>query len=47
MIMAEGPSKFLTPKLTNHAKTNIWLAEQFVGKKFKVTPIKNLVEISC
>ena len=47
MAMAEGSSKFLTTKLTNHAKTNIWLAEKFIDKQFKINHINNLIEISC
>lgn len=48
MAMADnGKSEFLTSKFTNHAKTNIWLLEQFINKKFLSEQLKNLIKISC
>ena len=47
MALANGKSEFLTPSFTNHAKTNIWLLEQFINKKFHVEKMKNLNKISC
>ncbi|MFX0134405.1 MAG: RNA 3'-terminal phosphate cyclase [Candidatus Hodarchaeota archaeon] len=46
-MVTEGKSEFLTSKFTNHAKTNIWLLEQFINKKFLIEQRKNLVKISC
>ncbi len=48
MAMADdGKSEFLTSKFTNHAKTNIWLLEQFINKKFQSEKLNNLIKISC
>jgi len=47
MAMAQGSSKFKTTKLTNHAKTNIWLAQQFFKKNFQVNQKNDLIEVSC
>ncbi len=36
MALAKGSSAFISPELTNHTKTNIWLAEQFTKAKFEI-----------
>jgi len=45
MALAEGKSSYLARELTNHAKTNIWVTEKFINKKFKVKKIGNLVMV--
>jgi RNA 3'-terminal phosphate cyclase (ATP)/RNA 3'-terminal phosphate cyclase (GTP) len=45
MALAEGESVFLTRELTNHAKTNIWLIEQFLDVKFEVEERDGLKEV--
>ena len=45
MALAEGESIFLTRELTNHAKTNIWLIEQFLDVKFEVKKREGLEEV--
>lgn len=47
MAMAEGISEFLTPRFTEHARTNIWLLEQFINHKFQIDQLENMVKISC
>jgi RNA 3'-phosphate cyclase len=45
MALAEGESIFLTRELTNHAKTNMWLIEQFLEVKFEVRENEGLKEV--
>ncbi|MBN2095746.1 MAG: RNA 3'-terminal phosphate cyclase [Candidatus Aenigmarchaeota archaeon] len=45
MALAEGHSSFLVKDLSNHAKTNIWVIEQFLDRKFKVAEKDGLVEV--
>ncbi|TFG04851.1 MAG: RNA 3'-terminal phosphate cyclase [Promethearchaeota archaeon] len=45
MALAEGTSIIKPNELTNHTKTNIWLIEQFLGKKFTVHSEGRLKEI--
>ncbi|MHA2362774.1 MAG: RNA 3'-terminal phosphate cyclase [Candidatus Hodarchaeales archaeon] len=35
-----SPSSILTGPLTDHTKTNIWVTEQFFGKKFQIKSLK-------
>jgi len=44
MALAEGIS-IIKSELTDHTKTNIWLCEQFLGKKFLIKPLGPLREI--
>ncbi len=46
MAFAEKGSTVMAEELTRHAETNIWVIEQFLGKKFSVEKIDRLVEIS-
>jgi RNA 3'-terminal phosphate cyclase len=39
-----GNSKITTSEITEHTKTNIWLLEQFIKKKFLVKD--NLININ-
>ncbi|MHA1266933.1 MAG: RNA 3'-terminal phosphate cyclase [Candidatus Helarchaeota archaeon] len=46
MALATGTSVIRPTELTKHTRTNIWLMEKFLGKKFKITPLDNhLVDI--
>ncbi|UCF07459.1 MAG: RNA 3'-terminal phosphate cyclase [Thermoplasmata archaeon] len=45
MALAAGESVFLTKELSNHAKTNMWLIEQFLDVKFEVAEKKGVVEV--
>lgn len=36
LALAEGESKIKISKITNHLKTNIWVIEKFIKKKFKI-----------
>lgn len=44
--LADGKSIFKTPRLTMHAKTNIWLVKKFLPLEFNIKE-NNIVEISC
>ncbi|OYT42765.1 MAG: RNA 3'-phosphate cyclase [Candidatus Aenigmarchaeota archaeon ex4484_56] len=43
--LAEGESKYTTRELTNHTKTNIWVVEKFIDRKFIIRKKQNLYEI--
>jgi RNA 3'-phosphate cyclase len=45
MAVAEKGSRVITQELTGHAETNIWVIEQFLGKRFSVTQRDGLTEI--
>lgn len=45
MALAGSGSIVLAEELTNHARTNIWVIERFLGKKFDVTQKDGLTEI--
>ncbi|MEE9150398.1 MAG: RNA 3'-terminal phosphate cyclase [Thermoplasmata archaeon] len=45
MALAEGESVFLARELTKHAKTNMWLIEQFLDVKFEVREKDGLEEV--
>jgi len=46
MALAQGPSKYLTDELSGHARTNIWVLEKFVGKRFVEGNRDGLIELS-
>jgi RNA 3'-phosphate cyclase len=46
MAFAEKGSKVAAEELTGHAETNIWVIEQFLGKKFSVAKKDGLIELS-
>ena len=46
MALAEGGSKILAEEITSHAKTNMWVIEEFLGKRFEIAEEKDLKEIS-
>lgn len=45
MALADGESVFLARQLSNHAKTNMWLIEQFLDVKFEVKKKDGLEEV--
>ena len=45
MAVAEKGSRIIADELTGHAETNIWVIEQFLGKKFSVTKSDGLTEV--
>jgi RNA 3'-phosphate cyclase len=47
MALAQGESCFTTRELSNHAKTNIWLIEQFLDVKFDVEKQNGLWKVSA
>ena len=46
MALAKGKSKFTCIELTNHAKTNMWVIEKFLDRKFVVEEKNGVVEVS-
>lgn len=45
MALAEGESIFLAREISEHARTNIWLIEQFLDVNFKVTEKEGVWEV--
>lgn len=45
MAVAEQGSVLLAEEMTEHAKTNIWVIERFLGKKFDVTRKEGLSQV--
>lgn len=45
MALAEGESLVIGDGLTGHAETNMWVAELFLGKKFKTARSESGVEV--
>jgi RNA 3'-terminal phosphate cyclase (ATP) len=41
--LAEGTTRYLIPKITEHVETNLWLIEEFLGAETKIKD--NLIEI--
>ncbi len=37
LAQAQGPSTFITPEVTSHLLTNLWVIEQFLGPTFEIT----------
>jgi RNA 3'-phosphate cyclase len=46
MALANGKSSYLVRELTNHTKTNVWVTEKFVDRKFKLEKINSLFKVS-
>jgi RNA 3'-terminal phosphate cyclase (ATP)/RNA 3'-terminal phosphate cyclase (GTP) len=42
-----GPSTVITPRITDHVKTNIWVIEKFLPVKFRTEEISGGVKITC
>ncbi len=47
MAAAKGKSVMLAPSATSHMKTNIWVAEKFIGAKFSIEYGEKNVMVSC
>ncbi len=45
IALAKGRSTYLTRTLSDHLETNIWLAQTFLGVKFKVEKINGLYKV--
>jgi RNA 3'-phosphate cyclase len=45
MALAKGKSTVVAEELTQHAETNMWVIERFLGKRFKVEKIRGLVQV--
>lgn len=45
MALAEGGSAVVAEELTGHAETNIWVAERFLGGRFRIARGGGLVEV--
>ena len=45
VALAEGNSIYLTRSMTEHLDTNLWLAQEILGVRFKVTRVGNLFKI--
>lgn len=43
LVLAKGKSKVTVSNITSHAKTNIWLLEKFVNRKFYIH--NNIIEV--
>ncbi len=47
LALAKGKSEFITPELTKHAETNIWVIKKFLDVEFKVDCLEKGVKIRC
>ena len=47
MALGSGKSMIVTPDMTEHIKTNIWLCEKFLGSKFIVREDGESFRITC
>ncbi len=45
VALAEGNSTYLARSMTEHLDTNLWLTQEILGVKFKVTRVGNLFRI--
>jgi len=45
VALADGNSVYLTRAVTEHLDTNMWLAQEILGVKFRVTRVGNLYRI--
>lgn len=45
MAMASGESIFLSKEISNHAKTNMWLIEKFLGTKFEIEHLEGVEKV--
>jgi len=45
VALAEGDSSYLARSMTEHLETNIWLVQEILGVRFKVTRVGNLYRI--
>jgi RNA 3'-phosphate cyclase len=47
MALAKGKSSIITPRFTNHSKTNIWVIEKFLDTRFHTEPAGKNIRIGC
>jgi RNA 3'-terminal phosphate cyclase (ATP)/RNA 3'-terminal phosphate cyclase (GTP) len=47
MALAKGKSTIVAPKLTMHAKTNMWTVQRFMNVGFETRETENGAEITC
>lgn len=47
LALADGDSSFLTPFVSNHAKTNMWLIEQLCDVKFSTQTEGKAIRVTC
>jgi RNA 3'-terminal phosphate cyclase (ATP) len=48
LALAKGPSSFITPEITLHLLTNLWVIEQFLGPRFEVKgKLGAMGEVKC
>ena len=48
LALAQGPSSFITPEITMHLLTNLWVIEQFLGPVFEVQgELRERGEVKC
>ncbi len=47
MALAHGESRIISPVITDHAKTNIWVIEKFVNASFGIMQLGKAFEIYC
>jgi len=45
VALAEGNSTYLARSMTEHLDTNLWLTQEILGVKFKVTKVNSLFRI--
>jgi RNA 3'-terminal phosphate cyclase (ATP) len=45
VALADGPSTYLTRKITDHIDTNIWLIEKILGVKFQISKVGSVYRI--
>jgi RNA 3'-phosphate cyclase len=47
LALAEGKSEIVAPRLTNHAKTNMWVIQKFLQAEFRIKKEGRNVRIEC
>ena len=45
VALAEGTSTYLTRRVSEHLRANIWLAEKMLGVRFNVSEVNHLFRI--
>ncbi len=45
MALADGPSSFLTRSMTAHLDSNLWLAQEILDVRFRVSRSRNLIRV--
>lgn len=46
MALAKGCSVLTADEVTDHAETNMWVAERFLGERFRTRKVGDLIEVS-